>query len=466
MKRREIIALSVILGILFSGSAYIYTSSLGIAEKSEDIPINLTEIPDSAALRAIGTSALLQGFYWDVPAGGIWYDEIASRAQEIADAGFDCVWFPPPSKAMNGPYSMGYDPYDYYDLGQYNQKGSVETRFGSVSELETAIDLLKSYGVHTMADIVINHNGGGDLQYNPNVGYNTWTDFSNVASGMFLRGYNDFHVSTYEYSDEGTFGGYPDLCHANPWVYNNLIDWGKWLRDDIGFTDWRFDYTKGYHSWMVKEWMYQVGGFGVGEYWDSNRNLLQNWVAGTDYQASTFDFNLYYTLRDMCLGDGYFDMSSLDGAGYVSWDPMHAVTFVANHDTDEIWKNKEMAYAYIMMAEGYPSVFWRDYFEWGMKDLINTLMWVRMNFVGGSTTVLYKDQDLFIMQRNGWDGKPGAILMLNDNANSWKGQWVQTKFGNTRLVDATGQANDEYTQWNGWVELWAPPSGFTVWIPQ
>jgi alpha-amylase len=41
------------------------------------------------------------------------------------------VPFPPVSKAQNGPFSMGYDPTDYFDFGNYNQNGTIETRFGS-----------------------------------------------------------------------------------------------------------------------------------------------------------------------------------------------------------------------------------------------------------------------------------------------------------------------------------------------
>jgi alpha-amylase len=44
------------------------------------------------------------------------------------------VPFPPVSKAQNGPFSMGYDPTDF-DFGNYNQNGTIETRFGSKTEL-------------------------------------------------------------------------------------------------------------------------------------------------------------------------------------------------------------------------------------------------------------------------------------------------------------------------------------------
>jgi alpha-amylase len=41
------------------------------------------------------------------------------------------------------------------------------------------------------------------------------------------------------------------------------------------FDGWRFDYVKGFGPWVVKDWNANVGGFSVGEYWDSNVNTLE-----------------------------------------------------------------------------------------------------------------------------------------------------------------------------------------------
>ncbi|MBA7698766.1 hypothetical protein ES703_107448 [subsurface metagenome] len=83
-------------------------------------------------------SIVFQAFYGDVPAGGTWYDTIRSQAPGLKAAGFTHFWFPPPTKGDSGGYSMGYDLYDNYDLGNYYQKGTTETRFGSLSELQAA----------------------------------------------------------------------------------------------------------------------------------------------------------------------------------------------------------------------------------------------------------------------------------------------------------------------------------------
>jgi alpha-amylase len=66
---------------------------------------------------------------------------------------------------------MGYGIYDLYDLGNYNQKGSTETRFGSRTELSQMISQFHTDGIDVYADIVLNHlyTGDSEDQSNPAV---------------------------------------------------------------------------------------------------------------------------------------------------------------------------------------------------------------------------------------------------------------------------------------------------------
>jgi alpha-amylase len=65
---------------------------------------------------------MMQAFYWDCPQ--IWWAHLQSKVPELASAGFTALWLPPANKATNN-ISMGYDPYDFFDLGEFDQKGSV-----------------------------------------------------------------------------------------------------------------------------------------------------------------------------------------------------------------------------------------------------------------------------------------------------------------------------------------------------
>ncbi|MGC8964508.1 MAG: alpha-amylase, partial [Brevinematia bacterium] len=85
----------------------------------------------------VGAWRVFQAFYWDVPSG--WYTTVSNKVYDLYTAKVEVIYLPPPSKGMSGGYSMGYDPYDYYDLGAYNQKGSVATRFGTQTDLKNLI---------------------------------------------------------------------------------------------------------------------------------------------------------------------------------------------------------------------------------------------------------------------------------------------------------------------------------------
>ncbi|MDB4363989.1 hypothetical protein N9Z09_01625, partial [Akkermansiaceae bacterium] len=43
--------------------------------------------------------------------------EIEARMPELAEAGYDSLWLPPPFKAGAGAYSVGFDTFDRFDLG-------------------------------------------------------------------------------------------------------------------------------------------------------------------------------------------------------------------------------------------------------------------------------------------------------------------------------------------------------------
>src|SRR5439155_21279298 len=118
------------------------------------------------AFFALGTTVrgddavMIQGFYWDCPKD--WYAQLTKDAPKLAKAGFSGVWLPPPSKGGHGASSMGYDIYDHYDLGEFDQKGTTPTHFGTKQELVDLVSALHKDGVKAYADIVLNHMADGD----------------------------------------------------------------------------------------------------------------------------------------------------------------------------------------------------------------------------------------------------------------------------------------------------------------
>lgn len=130
----------------------------------------------SATLAQAQNDAMMQAFYWDVPVddstkNGFWWDTLKSQAEELSDAGITGIWVPSPAKGNFGIWDMGYGIYDHYDLGNYDQKGTVETRFGSRQELEEMISEMHTNQIQVYADMVLNHiyTGEDDEEVNPAV---------------------------------------------------------------------------------------------------------------------------------------------------------------------------------------------------------------------------------------------------------------------------------------------------------
>ena len=453
--------LSLGLGLIFMGACSTAVED-EVMPVSADKPANDGGTVSNARTPGPGGGVLMQAFYWDVPAGGTWWNTVKGKIASWDAAGISAIWLPPVSKAQNGPFSMGYDPFDYYDFGQYNQMGSTETRFGSKTELTGLITQAHNYNIDVYADMVLNHNSGGASEANPFTGGNTWTKFQPL-SGKFNRSYYDFHPNDVKANDEGAFGGFPDLSHSKTyvqdWLWKRSDAVGKYYKNTLKFDGWRFDYVKGFGGWVVKDFVDNVGGFAVGEYWDGNAGLLQNWVNSTGGRASAFDFAAYYRMDEAFDGS---DLTKLNGDMLWKRNASKAVTFVANHDTDIIW-NKMLAYAYIMTHEGYPCIFYRDYEEWLDKNKLNNLIWIRRNYGTGSTSVLHVDNDEYVARRNGYGGNPGLVVYIN-NSNSWQERWVETNWSNTRIKDYTGGSSWEpVTQSGRWVKIQAPPKSYTVW---
>lgn len=431
---------------------------------SKDEELNIEPVAqENPSLKAGNTlGVIMQGFYWDVPAGGTWWGVLQGKVSSWASAGITGVWLPPSNKCQSGPYSVGYDPYDYFDFGNYNQMGTTETRYGSKTELTNLITAAHNSGLKVYADIVMNHNGGGSLQANPNTGGNTYTSFI-VASGLFHRGYNDFHPSTYATSDAGVFASYPDLCHANPyvsgWLWSNSNSVAKYYKGTMKYDGWRFDYVKGFSPSHVKSFVSAASGFAVGECWDGNVSVVQSYVSASGTCA--FDFPCYYAMENAFGNNNLVQLKNY--AMLCKSNPSKAVTFVANHDINTIYNNKLLAYAFILTHEGIPCLFYRDYEEWLDKNKLNNLIWINKNLAAGTTTVLYADNDEYIARMS---GTPGLVVYLNISGSTLS-RSVTTNWTSKVIKDFTGNVTTTpTTSSTKTVTISAPAGSYSVWSTQ
>ncbi|MBN2162229.1 MAG: hypothetical protein JXR25_16535 [Pontiellaceae bacterium] len=445
---------------------------------------------------AFGGSAhvMMQGFYWNCPED--WYLVMTEKAGELADMkggyGIDRIWFPAPQKSQSGRGSMGYDPYDYYDLGQYDQKGTVPTHFGTQEQLKSAIQAFRKKGVSCMGDIILNHRVGGASEENPNLhGKSSWTDFSGVASGRCPWRYDQFHPSSHEKADPGAFADFPDVCHASS-AGQDLIDWCNWLKEDenAGFDGgWRLDYVKGVDPDYLHKFLSGTHSFGILECWDGMK-VVEEYLEESKAPA-VFDFPAFYTMEKVFNHGEDIDLLVDSDEVFAARAPDRAVTFVANHDTDKdahvesITGNTMLAYAFILTYQGYPCIFWKDYFEYGLSDFggqpgngIRPLVWVRGALGGGRPKIeVLKSDSAALLAYGTLDGTPdapGYIVAINNHPDKILTAKLKTDNRFLRRKSLTCHAWYSYAEGenrrpgdvpcgaSGQLTLEVPPRGYVV----
>lgn len=104
---------------------------------------------------------MLQGFEWYCPADFKHWQRLETALPVYAALGITSMWIPPACKA--GWYTgNGYDIYDLYDLGEFDQKGSRHTKWGNKEELTAFAHSAKGFGIRVLFDTILNHRAAAD----------------------------------------------------------------------------------------------------------------------------------------------------------------------------------------------------------------------------------------------------------------------------------------------------------------
>jgi alpha-amylase len=374
---------------------------------------------------------MMQYFHWYTPNDGNLWSKVELSAPELADAGFTALWLPPAYKGFAGSYDVGYGVYDLFDLGEFDQKGSVRTKYGTRQQYLDAVKSLQTHGLQVYADTVLNHRMGGDGVETPKATPFSQNDRLNPKGGLQeIKTYSHYnfpgrqgkysnfewhwwHFDAVDYNeynsgDRGTiyllegrkFDDYValengnfaylmgcDIDFQNDSVRGEITHWGKWYLDTTNVDGFRLDAIKHISSWFFPQWIDELERhagkdlFVVGEYWFNDINTLLWYVDSAGGKMSVFDVPLHYNFHQASKSGGNYDMRRILDNTMMQKRPTHAVTFVENHDSQplqalesvvEPWF-KPLAYAIILLRqEGYPCVFHADYYgaeyeDWG-KD--------------------------------------------------------------------------------------------------
>ena len=104
---------------------------------------------------------MMQYFEWELPNDGALWKQLKEDAPRLKQRGINAVWMPPAYKGTSQE-DVGYGVYDLYDLGEFDQKDTVRTKYGTKEEYLAAIDALHEQGISVYADVVLNHKAGAD----------------------------------------------------------------------------------------------------------------------------------------------------------------------------------------------------------------------------------------------------------------------------------------------------------------
>lgn len=407
---------------------------------------------------------IMQYFEWYIkPEENLW-QKVISEANYIASLGITGVWLPPAYKGSAGINDVGYGVYDLYDLGEFDQKGTIRTKYGTKEEYLEAIRVLKANGIKVIADIVFNHKTGADEaeeviaiennQSNRNIAISepktikAWTKFNfdgrNNKYSDFKWNWQHFHgvdwdeltqkKSIFQFygkhwdndvdKENGNFdylmGCDVDLNNVD--VVEELIRWGKWYINTTNVDAFRIDAAKHVRTTFFKQWLSALRSetehelFSVGEYWIGDVHPLLDYLKTAKDEMSLFDVPLHFNFYNASNSDGFFDMRTIFDGTLVKEKPESAVTFVNNHDTEPdqpmfshvrewFWP---LAYALILLRkDGIPCIFYGDYYGIkeknipGQKEQIEKLLKLRQHFAYGTQIDYFDHNNIIAWVREG-----------------------------------------------------------------
>lgn len=448
---------------------------------------------------------MLQAFEYTCPDDGNHFDYLKEQAEMLIDAGITSLWLPPVFKGSS-ERDTGYSTYDLYDLGEFDQKGTIRTKYGTKEQLHALIEHLHGLGMKVYADVVLNHKASGDEEETflaqpvqqdnrlENAGeereITAWTKFTFPGRGDTYSSFkwNHHHFTGVDYDsatgEEGVFlikgenkgwetgvapekGNFDylmfcDVHLSHPEVREELFHWAQWFIEETGVDGFRFDALKHISDDFIHDLVNHIKSFRedfyfFGEYWVSDGDQTEDYLYQTKYKTDLFDVNLHYHLQQASLHHDY-DMRTIFDNTLVQAYPQMAVTFVDNHDSQpgEALESfvepdfKKIAYALILLRrDGYPCVFFGDYFGLGeprpmepKKDLIDNLLYLRKTFAYGDQEDYFHEPHLIGWVRQGEEHHPEKLAVI-----------ISTKEGGSiRMSVGPEEAGKVYRDYTGSIQ--------------
>lgn len=449
---------------------------------------------------------IMQYFEWYLETNQDLWNEISKNAENLAKIGITALWLPPAYKGIGGKDEVGYGVYDLYDLGEFDQKGTIKTKYGSKEEYINCILSLKQAGIESYADIVLNHKMGADMLQTIPAEKVDWGNHNEIVSGKEIvrvatkftfpgrkKKYSDFewnwtHFDGIDYDDktkehaifkfinkewanevDEEFGNFDylmgaDIDFQNEEVRKELLNWGKWYIETTDVDGFRLDAVKHINADFYEQWLKELRKdlkeelFAVGEYWSGDVSKLHRYITETNGETSLFDVPLHYNFYNASRDENYNLTQILDKT-LMKENPSKAVTFVDNHDTQpeqslqsyvERWF-KLPAYSIILLRdEGYPCVFYGDFY--GIKhsniekiEGLKEMITIRKDKAYGKQNDYFDNPSCIGWTREGDEEhiKSGIAVLISNKYDSEKRMYIGKDLAGEEFIDAMGNCEEK-----------------------
>ncbi|WEW54728.1 alpha-amylase [Emydomyces testavorans] len=358
---------------------------------------------------------MFQAFEWNVPADHQHWNRLAEGLVSLKEIGVTSIWIPPGCKAIESTCN-GYGVYDLYDIGEFDQKGSVPTKWGSKKELQALVKSAYEMDIRILWDAVLNHKAGADktekclaTRVHPNnrnheldkppklieawLGFTFpgrgnvyssmkyhWEHFSGIDQDLFtglkgifkIVGDNKNCKKSWAPDVSKENGNYDylmfaDVDFSHKDVRDDVKNWIQWLRCQMPIGGLRLDAVKHYSRSFLLEFLVHIKDrvgpdwFFAAEYWSPEVDDLLCYLKNMKNLVALFDVPLVHNISKISQKERA-DLRKIFKKTLVSKRPDSAVTFVMNHDTLPVdWWFKPLAYALILLRkDGVPCVFYGD----------------------------------------------------------------------------------------------------------
>lgn len=371
------------------------------------------------------------------------WNVMKSKMAAAEAMGLDAIWIPPAYKSSEGVGSLGYDPYDRYDLGDYFQQGTRATLWGTKDELVGLIEAAHALGIQVYADVVLNHNGARMNYVYPDFSY---TDFHH--NGPILDWSDPWWV------ENGDLVGLEDLKQEKRYVRDHLLDWLAWFQDELQLDGFRYDAVKHVPKWFWSEVAEVAEGYVFGEVVSGDPFSVGDYAStGMDL----LDYPLYYVLLE-CFGrDARRPLADLAKNGL---EAEVTTLFIENHDMPGPAK-KNLAYAHILTRGGNVVLFIEDLLNPWLREKLTTQIWVHHNLAWGATDYKITANHQLVYERR------GNLLVGINRAYVESALTVTTAWRSVWLKDYSGHRPDEvWVDDSGRVSFTIPADNYVFYAPR